>query len=290
MTIKDLTDEVNRWLRVKWQHANYNRELPTISSTANYMDGLIKKEIANNDYVICKTDNVRRQEDSLESTCASATVRMRLRLDARWDDDGPQSLCLVSMVERDESTLLFFPLTVKRCEDGEDVCDGVQEIACSHDETTTLLDVFHSAAKFQHSLFPGINERWAAATKKFREENPICPVCGGDVDISSYDESNNGLRRVHCECCGWVPRGKAYYKSDCAEGDFFEKELRYLKKIQDFTAAKTQAETGMDQSVQAFAKLVGRCPEEPECREMLRKSISIAVKKLDNLLKGALGS
>lgn len=271
-TVSDIVNEMNRWLKVKWQHADYHRVLPDAYCAFLYMQDLGMHEALpslRNDYQsLCEENGF---PDSRTNPMVFGLLDLVLE-----ENEGQSSICFVTWLNGQEHVLLRFALDIQHLENGEDSCDAVKSISCDTEEDTLLQDIIMKAIGLQLETGLDFNTRWLAAPESYRSNHPICPVCGGGARLGC--EENNGKRRLVCDCCDWVSHKKYYSLSEYTAAQAFQHEIQYQKKLE-----LTNIEISMAHEV--FLQALGQLSDAYNNKKKFHMSESQYLSALDGYRK-----
>ena len=232
-TVGGLVQELNRWLKVKWLHADYNKQLPNARDVLDYFKRLF--ESAGREY----GGAVRNSHEDFYKE------RGKEQPDQCWDFDTltlldtsvqGSDLVLFTWLGGEQIPVLVFRMDIQHIALEDDTCEAVKSVSNDDDAETKLVDILCSFVRKQDATGVDVIQRWQLASDFYREKHPICPVCGnGNIRIVPNDDwSSSGPGRYVCDYCDWESNGqKYYYKSDLGDKDAFNKEVKYLKKVRD---------------------------------------------------------
>lgn len=279
-----LEKELNRWLKMKWSHADFNRELPTQEDLTAYMKKEFDKIADFFATSVLKQDRAYRKENGLMQKDLNPDFYMLTMMDIRSLGAPANTLSLGAWRGTEFHPLVTYHLDIRHMEQDGDKQNAVKSVTCDLPDTP-LLDIISEEARQQTEAQPNLSERWLNASEQFREKHPICPACGGPVRL----ESRCSDRAVHafCECCSWESQyPQYYYLSDCCDKKKFEKELRFLGRLDRFRQALGEAKAEAQEAVNRFIKAQGLCPSGDYLFELM-EAIQSHVKSMEQVQEGA---
>lgn len=232
-TVGGLVRELNRWLKVKWLHADYNKQLPNARDVLDYFKRLFESAEREYGSVVCKAraDFYKEQGKEQPDQCCDFDTLTLLDTYVRGND-----LVLFTWLGGEQIPILLFHMDIQHIALEDDACEAVKSVSNDNDAETKLVDIMCSVVRKQDATGVDVIQRWQLASDFYREKHPICPVCGnGNVRIVPNDDwCSSGPGRYVCDYCDWESNGKKYYyKSDLGDKDAFQKEVKYLKKVRD---------------------------------------------------------
>lgn len=272
-TVSDLVTEMNRWLKVKWQHADYHCSLPDAWSAISYMR---KLEV---DAALRPPKETCRKLYEEHGVTQSETDIMIFGLVELILEETPEqnSICLITWLNGEEHVLLRFTLDIHHLEDGDDACNAVKFISCDTEGDTLLQDIVMEAVRLQLETGLDLNTRWLSAPESYRDDHPICPVCGSGVRLE-YFEDHSAKRNAVCDFCEWGSHKKFYYISEYTEAGSFQHELQYQKKI-ELTSKEIEAAEAL------FLQAINRLSEAYGNKKKFRMTDSQYLSALDKYTK-----
>lgn len=253
-TVGGLVQELNRWVKVKWLHADYNRDLPDVQDVLMYFQRLF--EPAGQEYrnAVSNTHRDFYKEQGNEQPDQCCDFDTLTLLDVFVQDND---LVLCTWLGGERIPVLTFHMDIKHMALKDDICEAVKDISCDGDTETKLVDILCSVVRKQDATGVDAIQRWWLAADVYRRKHPICPVCGsGNIRIIRNDDCSGGCGPGRCVCdhCDWDSHGKRYYyKSDLCDKDAFQKEVKYLKKVQDCKDGVQKVEEAFQTAVEILA-------------------------------------
>lgn len=143
------------------------------------------------------------------------------------NEDGKIEVHWFSQMEGENVDIAVFQLITKEvslCDtniifvERAEFCRGLND-----DIVEAVLIVLEKQQESGKSLF----ERWCQASDEWRKNHLICPNCGEPID--PYYRSND-LMKAECNLCGWESTIKYYYRSEFANIQTMQVELKKYKK------------------------------------------------------------
>lgn len=261
--VLELQKEVNRWLKVKWQHADYNRELPTVSDTIAEMKALLSNWESLHGHEFISAVNQTRESLGHPKTYASVSVQTLwgFTFVPATENTPPRLLWVCGKGTDHERTIMSFDCVIKHCELEDDVGNGVKSISASSEdlaEDAAIMGIALRAEALESSVDGyDINVRWLSAPVDFRRKHTICPKCQGELETYHSDS------RVCLEChrCGWESHKNYDYESDFAEEKAFSKECRFLAKKEKYQADADSALKTTEASIKAAVSVYKKRPK-----------------------------
>lgn len=249
-TIGGLVQELNRWLKVKWLHADYNKQLPSAQNLLDYLKRLF--ESAGREYGGAvrnsHEDFYKEQGKEQPDQCWDFDTLTLLDTSVQGSD-----LVLFTWLGGEQIPILVFHMDIQHLALDDDACEAVQSVSNDDDAETKLVDILCSVVRKQDATEMDAIQRWQLASDFYREKHPICPVCGnGHIRIVPNDDwGGGGPGRYVCDYCDWESHGKQYYyKSDLSSKDAFQKEVKYLKKVHDCKDGAQKADEAFKTAVE----------------------------------------
>lgn len=289
VTVQDFQKEVNRWLKTKWQHADFNSELPTMKQTVEYMNTMLHHWEEEYESQFAETIAQQRALNGAPRTRAPISVMTLWSFVSNHVDDVDEIRLVCGAGTNSERTLVHFNCIVKHCEIEDDVGNGVKSI--SFDETkgfvkqgTTIFSLAVRAEALMTSAFGNdVNERWLAAPDGFRAQFHICPCCQNKIRLADFGDGDD--RQAVCDACNWVSHGKYYYWSEITDQVTFRKEINYLKREQKYIKVMEEIMNSLSNALDEMEKAYNGRPKsfpemDEEYKEKLRKLLKRAGERL----------
>lgn len=283
-TIGALAEELNRWLKMKWSHADYNRELPTSHDLYSYVQKLMpemaaayRHGLAEEDLRLCAAAG--RPELHLEHI----TFFVLTMLDTHLLTEPEPALEFFSWMAGEQMPVIRFALEVKRLDMEGDACDAVKSVSVPLPQVETpLMKLFCDLLNQQFAAEPDPAARWLAAPAAYRERHLMCPVCGGsELHVCKEDSYGSHSGPIACDYCDWISdKERFYYRSDLANEAAFKRELKYLRQKAAFKAAVQTADNAFQTAVDTLTKEMEKAPKKAYYRNDAICAVQEWVKKL----------
>lgn len=251
MTANDIQAEMNRWLKLKWHHADYNTELPTAQMALNRFNEIIMAEIKSGEAEACMVCSPLLGQ----SANSSIWTRVFVDTDIEQQDQTPaKKLRFIAYVEGIKVSLMSFNLDMRHEVDGEDTCHAVKAVEriAGDASSVSLLEMLFTASQRLHATSKNVFSLWLQTPASYREKHLICPACGSDASMCHTDY---GRRTVCCTCCHWCGHWKYYYANEFVQELAFSKELRRTRKIEATNSAILKAEAQVITSLQELKSI-----------------------------------
>lgn len=289
-TVGMLADELNRWLKMKWSHADFNRELPTANGLFAYCKKLTdelgrtyESELAKEDLRLCL------EAGRPELHRRHISFHVLTLMDLRLVREPQPSLELFAWMRGEEAAVIHFDLHVKHLEQDGDTCNAVKSVSAEPGQAERpILDILREEVSAQFQIQPDAAARWLSAPSSFREAHVMCPVCGNSELHISYpaDDFRQTCGFITCDACDWSSyRERFHYRSELAEERVFKRELKYLRQMTEFQLALQSAATAFESAVDTLQQEMKKGPEKAPYKYAAAQTVGEWAGRLTELQK-----
>ena len=249
-TLLSLESEINRWLKVKWEHADYHRELPNQSAALCRMKEIFEKELKD---CVWHGGTLASCREKF-AVIVNQDIDTLTLLDADRLTEGDKSdFRIITWINGIATPIASFAITTKYFEDEDDKCLAVKSIKCLSSEDMNIEQILLRAACLQSESKLDHLHRWLATPEEYRREHPVCPSCGGAIYLSRCD--NSGANNMVCESCNWVSHHKYYYTTEYVEEKMVMKEYRRIQKENITQQAVNEMEGNIQQCLDVLKEI-----------------------------------
>lgn len=235
VTYGDFIAELNRWLTMKWRHADRNEELPKFNDLWLYFIKLFN-ELRDGYAPVVKEYDAQLRKEKKGPALGGVNTILRITPHAITDvtlcQDNMPVLSIVTHCDGATKTVFWVSVRMKKEKEDGKTYQAPKEIIlpdCFQAEQL-FEELFRNIVSIQHASYTPLAKRWEEMPESFRAENLICPNCGSSATVYDTGNKSSPDLRETCPFCGWESVGTRPYRIDFADLKFFLKEKRICEK------------------------------------------------------------
>ena len=243
-TVKNLIEDINNWLKVRWTAANYCNEFPSLEKTRNMVNSWFEcfmKSLKPSDFKDYYADDFSDY---------NLWTRLFPKIVIKPSEIS-YTEAVIALKALDNASVFYELGVITFSEEIEGKCYCVCAVCIDGREKTEIKSLLYEIAYIQNNWSrTDIVNAYLSVPESFRWDHPMCPRCG-DVVWSGVDEDKNGKHIIHCSPCGWDSNKHYYNLHNFLEVDNYKKEFNLVEKMES-------TEEALNKAFEEFDRMLGK--------------------------------